>query len=161
MTRNDPVSLFLETASKAGAKTIRLAGIEQVEELVRELLTEQGNIFCSRLTDNERAVRIPEERRTQDYGLASIAIEEVSGAIAESGTIICSSSGERALQAGMLPEHHAAIVSREKIFPTMEAYLASTDQLPSILTFITGPSRNCRHREETRHRRSWDRNDLQ
>lgn len=141
VTRYDPVSLFLETASKAGAKTIRLAGIEQVEELVRELLTEQGNVFCSRLTDNERAVRIPEERRTQDYSLAAIAIEEVSGAIAESGTIICSASGGRALQAGMLAEHHAAIVSREKIFPTIEAFLASTETLPSILTFITGPSR--------------------
>lgn len=140
-TRSDPVSLFLEAASKAGAKTIRLAGIEQVEELVRELLTEQGNVFCSTLTDNERAVRIPEERRTQDYSMASITIEEVSGAIAESGTIICSASGGRALQASMLPEHHAAMVSREKIFPTMEAFLASTKTLPSILTFITGPSR--------------------
>jgi L-lactate dehydrogenase complex protein LldF len=139
--RSDPVSLFLETANKAGAKTIRLAGIEQVEELVRELLTEQGNVFCSRLTDNERAVRIPEERSTQDYNVAAIAIEEVLGAIAESGSIICSASGGRALQAGMLSEHHAAIVSREKIFPTIEAFLASTETLPSILTFITGPSR--------------------
>ena len=141
VTEYDPVSLFLETAGKAGARTIRLAGIEQVEELVGELLTEQGNIFCSRLTDNERAVRIPEERRTQDCSLAAIAIEEASGAIAESGTIICSSSGGRALQAGMLPEHHATIVSKDKIFPTIEAFLASTETLPSILTFITGPSR--------------------
>jgi L-lactate dehydrogenase complex protein LldF len=137
----DPVSLFLENAGKAGAKTIRLAGIEQVEELVRELSTEPGNFFCSRLTDNERAVRIPEERTTQDYSLAAIAIEEVSGAIAESGTIICSASGGRALQANMLPEHHVALVSKEKIFPTIEAFLASTDTLPSTLTFITGPSR--------------------
>lgn len=86
-------------------------------------------------------MRIPEERRTQDYSLAAITIEEVSGAIAESGTIICSASEGRALQAGMLPEHHVAIVSREKIFPTIEDFLASTETLPSILTFITGPSR--------------------
>jgi L-lactate dehydrogenase complex protein LldF len=137
----DLVSLFLENAAKSGAKTSRLAGIERVEELVMEILTEQGKVFCSRLTENELAVRIPEERSSQDYSLATITIEEASGAIAESGTIIFSASGGRALQAGMLPEHHVALVPREKIFPTMEAFLASTETLPSILTFVTGPSR--------------------
>jgi L-lactate dehydrogenase complex protein LldG len=112
-----------------------------LEELVRGLLTEEGSVFCFGLTDKERAVRIPEERRSQDYSFAAITIEEVSGAIAESGTIICSASGGRALQAGMVPEHHVAIVSREKIFPNIEGVLESFTTLPSTLTFITGPSR--------------------
>lgn len=45
VTRDDLVSLFLETASKAGAKTIRLAGLEQVEELLRGLLTERERLL--------------------------------------------------------------------------------------------------------------------
>ncbi len=140
-TPYDPVSLFLENAGKAGAKAIRLTAVEQVEELVSELLNEQGKLFCSKFTDNERAVRIPDDRRTQDYSSAAIAIEEVSAAIADSGTIVCSASGGRTLQASMLPEHHVALVPKEKIFDSMESFLSVTETLPSILTFITGPSR--------------------
>lgn len=141
VTQDDLVALFIENAGKAGAKAIRLTCLAQMEELVADLLTEQGSVFCPGLTDKERAVRIPEERRALDYNVAAVTIEEVSGAIAESGTIVCSASGGRALQAGMLPEHHVAIVSRENIFPDIETFLESTKTLPSVLTLITGPSR--------------------
>jgi len=141
MTQDDLVTLFLETSSKVVTKAIRVTGLAQIEELVRDLLTEEGSVFCPGLTEKEKAVIIPEERRAQGYRSAAVTIEEVSGAIAETGSIICSASGGRALQSGMLPEHHVAIVSREKIFRSIDSFLESVTTLPSTLTFITGPSR--------------------
>ena len=73
---------------------------------------------------------------------ASVTVEEVFGAVAETGTIVCVSAGGRAVQAGLLPAHHVAIVRRERIFDTLDdLFAAVAGAPPTNLTLVTGPSR--------------------
>jgi L-lactate dehydrogenase complex protein LldG len=51
-------------------------------------------------------------------------------------------SPRRAVQAGLLPAHHVAIVSRERIFATLDDCFASfKEDPPTNITLVTGPSR--------------------
>ena len=71
-----------------------------------------------------------------------MTVEVVSAAIAENGSIVCSSATGKSVQASLLPAHHIAIVPQDRIFATLDdfftAYAASP---PTNLTLITGPSR--------------------
>jgi len=141
VNQSDLVDLFLQRAAASGARAERVEGPSDLDTVILSALEEAGLIFCPGITEKEMAVSIPEHRRTKDYRMAAITIEEVLGGIAETGSLICSNAGGKALQANMLPEHHIAILAREKIFPTLESFFRSTTELPSHLSFITGPSR--------------------
>lgn len=141
MSKDGAIKLFLEKAADSGAQTRLIECAKDMTAMISDLLTEDGLIFCQGVTAKESAVLIPDERRSPDCRSASIAIEEVTGGIAETGTLICSGASRRALQAGMLPEHHVAIVARDNIFESFESFLESCGELPSHLVFVTGPSR--------------------
>jgi L-lactate dehydrogenase complex protein LldG len=80
--------------------------------------------------------------RVDDYTAAATTVEEVFGAVAETGTIVCVSEGGRAVQAGLLPAHHVAIVRRERIFDTLDdLFAAVSGSPPTNITLVTGPSR--------------------
>lgn len=80
--------------------------------------------------------------RAAEYAAASVTVEGVFGAIAETGTIVCVSAGGRAVQAGLLPAHHVAIVRRERIFGTLDDLFAAVSGAPPTnMTLVTGPSR--------------------
>jgi hypothetical protein len=52
------------------------------------------------------------------------------------------SAGGRAVQAGLLPAHHVAIVRRERIFETLDDLFAAVSGAPPTnITLVTGPSR--------------------
>jgi L-lactate utilization protein LutC len=138
----DKVSLFLKNAEGAAAVTHLLKEKEKLAVTVLELVTKGEQVFCPQSTNLEKAAAAKLSQFVDDYGLATIAVEEVSAAIAESGSIVCDSSGGRAVQASLLPLHHVAIVPREKIFATLDDFFAEyTASLPTNITLITGPSR--------------------
>ncbi len=51
-----------------------------------------------------------DEKRTEDYAMASVCIDEVFGGVAETAASSVRASG-KPVQAGLLPLHHVAIVS--------------------------------------------------
>jgi L-lactate dehydrogenase complex protein LldG len=73
---------------------------------------------------------------------ASVCIEEVFGAIAETGSLICSSQSGKPVQAGLLSAHHVAVVPAEKIYECIDDFIGALgDSPPTNITLETGPSR--------------------
>lgn len=133
---------FLENAAKAAAGTHLLSGAEGLREAVLRIVPPDAAVYCPGATEAEQAVSGLLGNRVADYAAASVTVEEVFGAIAETGTLVCTSDGGRAVQAGLLPPHHVAIVRRDRIFATLDdLFSAVTAAPPTNLTLVTGPSR--------------------
>ena len=142
MTRENTIDTFLKNAKSVGAGTVLAADLDELKQSVSKIIEDTEPVYCPGKTDKEAAVIPPEEKRAPDYFSAQATVEEVFGAIAETGSIICSSQDGRELQAGLLPAHHVAIVARENIFATLDDFFSSLGpEIPTNITFITGPSR--------------------
>ncbi len=73
---------------------------------------------------------------------AKIGINEVDGAIAESGSLIEVSNRIQKRMVSALPEIHIAILPKSKIFPDLKTALKSFDlSIHPYITLISGPSR--------------------
>jgi len=142
MTPDQIIALFAGNATKAGAEVWRAKDRDGMNRVLSALLKGSDSIFCPALTEPEKAVRIPSQQRTESYETASLCIEEVFGAIAETGSLICSSQGGRVVQAGLLPTHHVAMVRAENIYEKLDDFFTKFgDSLPTNIAFETGPSR--------------------
>jgi L-lactate dehydrogenase complex protein LldG len=142
MSPNDLTSLFLENAAKAATGTRRAGSDDEIREVLSRILPEGTTVYCPGKTEKEKAALPALPLHSSDYASAPAAVEEVAGAIAETGSLICTSAGGREVQAGLLPAHHVAIVRREKIFATLDEFFSScAADPPTNVTLVTGPSR--------------------
>jgi L-lactate dehydrogenase complex protein LldG len=142
MTSPDLVHRFLANAGNAAAGTHVVSDTKDLRRVLSEIVPSTVPVFCPGLTDREKAATPSLACRAADYAGATATVEEVYGAIAETGSLVCVSSGGRAVQAGLLPTHHVAIVSRERIFATLDDCFASfAETPPTNITLVTGPSR--------------------
>ena len=142
MTGTDLPALFLSNAAKAAAGIHAADGTEGLREVLARIVPRDAAVFCPGVAESEKAVEDLFPNRAADYAVAAVTVEEVSGAVAETGTIVCSSAGGRAVQAGLLPSHHVAIVRRETIVATLnDLFSAAAAGPPTNLTLVTGPSR--------------------
>ena len=142
MTQEAVIDLFVENAGNAGAQAVHAGSTEELNEVLAGMLDGASAIYSPGLTPTERAAQIPPDRRTDDYVNASACVEEVFGAIAETGSLICSSQGGKIVQAGLLPTHHIAIVSAENVYEDLDQFFAALgDTPPTNITLETGPSR--------------------
>jgi L-lactate dehydrogenase complex protein LldG len=133
---------FLGNAAKAAAGTHPLSGPEGVPEALERIIPPDAQVYCPDITPIEQAAAALFPNRVPEYGAATVTVEEVFGAIAETGSLVCASEGGRAVQAGLLPAHHVAIVRRERIFETLDDLFAAVASAPPTnLTLVTGPSR--------------------
>jgi L-lactate dehydrogenase complex protein LldG len=134
--------LFLENAATTSAGTRTVSGTEDLLSALGEIVAMDSPVYCPGVTELEKAAAPLFPVRVSDYAAAAVTVEEVFGAVAETGTIVCVSAGGRAVQAGLLPAHHVAIVRRERIFGTLDdLFAAFAVDPPTNLTLITGPSR--------------------
>jgi len=142
MTRDEIIDLFIGNAAKVAAEPVRVNNNDELNSALGPILAESESIFCPAVTDKEKAVQLPADKLAQDYASASVCVEEVSAAIAETGSLVCSSQGGKAVQAGLLPAHHVAIVSSENIYETVDDFFSTLgDSPPTNITLETGPSR--------------------
>lgn len=142
MTRDEMLDLFMENASKAAAETFKVSGLAELNKVVSEIIEGKPGVYCAGATEHEKAIAIPSEALTDDFFKAAVCVEEVYGAIAETGSLVCTSEAGRPVQAGLLPSHHIAIVAAENVFPKLEDFFGSrTSPLPTNITLETGPSR--------------------
>jgi L-lactate utilization protein LutC len=142
MTAADRGQLFLENAATAAAGTHSVSDTGDLLAALRRVVAIDSPVYCPGVTPIERAVQTLFTNRVSDTAAATVTVEEVFGAIAETGTLVCSSEGGRAVQAGLLPAHHVAIVRRDRIFDTLDDFFAALSGAPPTnLTLVTGPSR--------------------
>ncbi len=142
MSGADLAAMFLANAAKAAAGTHAVTGDEGLREVLARIVPPGASVYCPGATKIERTVADLFPTRVADYAAAAVTVEEVFGAIAETGTLVCSSEGGRAVQAGLLPSHHVAIVRRERIYATLnDLFSAVAAAPPTNLTLVTGPSR--------------------
>lgn len=142
MSGADRGQLFLENAAKAAAGTHSVSDTGDLPAALGRVVAIDSPVYCPGVTPIERAVAALFPSRVSDYAAAAVTVEEVFGAIAETGTLVCSSEGGRAVQAGLLPAHHVAIVRRDRIFDTLDDFFAAVaDAPPTNITLVTGPSR--------------------
>jgi len=133
---------FLGKAAKAAAGTHPLSGPEGGPEVLARIVPPDAQVYCPGITPIERVAVSLFPNRVPEYGVATVTVEEVFGAIAETGSLVCASEGGRAVQAGLLPAHHVAIVRRERVFETLDDLFAAVASAPPTnLTLVTGPSR--------------------
>ena len=134
--------LFLENAARAAAGTHSVSDAGGLLAALGRIVAMDSPVYCPGVTELEKADAPLFPVRAADFASAAVTVEEVFGAIAETGTIVCVSSWGRAVQAGLLPAHHVAIVRRERIFETLDdLFAAFTGAPPTNLTLVTGPSR--------------------
>ncbi len=142
MSGADAERLFLENAAIAAAGTHVVSDRGDLLAVLGEVVEMDSPVYCPGVTELEQAAAPLFPVRAADYAAAAVTVEEVFGAIAETGTIVCVSVGGRAVQAGLLPAHHVAIVRRERIFATLDdLFAAVSDDPPTNMTLVTGPSR--------------------
>ena len=142
MTRAEIVDLFTKNAIKAGAEVARAGSDEELNRIAGQILALDGSVFCPRVTEKEKAIVLPQDRRTEDYVNASACVEEILGAVAETGSLVLSSREGKPVQVGLLPSHHVAILYAEKIYENLNDLFATFgDTPPTNITFETGPSR--------------------
>lgn len=142
MNAPDTITLFLENASKASAGTHRVKNRRELADKISELVSRNAKVFCPRTTNIEKAAALSIPKLARDYETAQVTIEEVSAAIAETGSIVCQSTGGKTAQASLLPSHHVALVPRENILATLDDFFALyAASPPTNMTLITGPSR--------------------
>ena len=142
MNAADRERLFLENAAIAAAGTHAVSGAGELLAELRRVVAADSPVYCPGVTELEKAAAALFPVRAADYAAAAVTVEEVFGAVAETGTLVCSSEGGRAVQAGLLPSHHVAIVRRERIFGTLDDLFAAVSGAPPTnMTLVTGPSR--------------------
>ncbi len=126
----------------ASATVREVFGPESLKEVVTELLAGAARVFSPRLTELEKAAVSAIDSLEEDYSNADVTLEEVEWGVAETGTIVVTGAGGRAVQASLLPPRHVAIVRRERVLETLDELFAKLgEDLPANVTFITGPSR--------------------
>lgn len=142
MSASDTISLFLENAAKVAAGTHRVADKDKLKDKIAEIVSKGVSVFCPQTTALEKAAAALFDKLASDYTSAQTSVEEVTAAIAETGSIVCASTGGKAVQSSLLPSHHVAIVPHEKLFATLDDFFAGyTASPPTNITLITGPSR--------------------
>ncbi len=142
MSGPDLAASFLENAAIAAAGAHSVSGMGDLLAALGRIVPVGSPVYCPGLTELEKAAAPLFPNRVSDYAAAAVTVEEVFGAIAETGTLVCVSEGGRAVQAGLLPAHHVAIIRRDRIFATLDdLFAAMVGAPPTNITLVTGPSR--------------------
>lgn len=142
MSRIARIERFLEEAAKSMTGTSHVESRDMLAMQVLALIPQGAAVFCPEQTDLEKIIAPLLPNRVSDYQKAVVAVEEASGAIAETGTIVCTSAAGKSLQASLLPSHHIALVKGETISLDLDAFFtACSPDFPTHITLITGPSR--------------------
>lgn len=149
--RAEEVGMVVERTSwqQVVAKIVGVLGEHKVER-ISVALTDQWNIATQVLEQADVAMVVGTGGNGVSdldcYYDADAGITDVQAALAETGTLICTSSAIHSRAPSMLPPLHVALLRRSDIMPDMIDYWAMQKgkrsmDLPSSITFITGPSK--------------------
>ena len=149
----DPVALFIERSGQVGAQVERVPSLAEAAARVVALCAARGARTVSAweapgLDGVLAAVRgagltvLPADADPAAVAGAEVGITGADWGIAESGTLALASGPGRPRLTSLLPAVHVAVLRADRILPDLPALFARAGELPSALTFITGPSRS-------------------
>jgi len=142
MTREQIIERFMANAYAVAAEPVRVGSPEELNEVLGRLLEGDAAIYCPGVTEREKAVEVPANRRSDDYRNAAVCIDEVFAAIAETGSLVCSSGDGKPVQAGLLATHHVALVDGERVYERLDDFFSDCGDSPATsMVLETGPSR--------------------
>ena len=161
------IASFVREAQAGGAEVFQPDTLDRVEETLIEVLKQAGQqaitwsdddlpiknirelLFRAGITRHvPNFARDPMMRRQTWQNLDGIRVG-LTGALAglaDTGSIVVQSGPHRARAASLLPETHIALLSSDRLYPSMSTFFAahsaqSLTASASNLVFITGPSR--------------------
>ena len=158
MQQADLVQLFKDKATVVQAIVTEIDAFDDAIRYAVDLTHKQGGktVVAPDLEDEETKIL---KKACDDNGLAVIdpplrpqannihtALTLVDGGIAETGSLVLTSSSEDTRIATMLAESHVAVIKSNSIVPDTEALEKDLDaalkaEKPSYTAFITGASR--------------------
>ncbi|MBI5572211.1 MAG: lactate utilization protein [Desulfomonile tiedjei] len=142
MSTEEVSALFMKNLTAVKAIPARVSSMAELGRVIAELLREDRSVYCAAVTKIEKGLSIDPEKRVDKYTAAEVTVEEALAAIAETGSIVCTSADGKAMQANVLARRHVAVVRADRIFADLDDYLSSIGGvLPANITLITGPSR--------------------
>ncbi len=155
--RDDLAGRFCQAAKNAGMRVHRVENGDWITP-VRGILSECGakSIYLEpgagagcgleRLVEALKRAAIAIHSDASDETMFSVdaAITGVERAVAETGTLVCSSGPQRARGGSLIPPLHIALVRTTQIVPDLYDCLAGCGagpNLPANINLITGPSK--------------------
>jgi len=88
MSGADRERLFLENAAIAAAGTHSIPETGDLLAVLERVVAMDSPVYCPGVTPIERAAAALFPVRVDDYAAAAVTVEEVFGAIAETGTLV-------------------------------------------------------------------------
>lgn len=142
MTSEENINRFIENAELASARVFRVQNEEEFRAILAETLVGASSIYCPGITNREKTLALPPDLLNSDLTRSEVCVEEVAGAIAETGSLICTSGDGRPVQAGVLATHHVALLAAGNIRESLDDYYRGLQAAPDTnITLVTGPSR--------------------
>jgi L-lactate dehydrogenase complex protein LldG len=151
-TFSDPVGLFVERARQVGARVHLVATMADAADRAVSTCAERAVRRAAAWTSPDLAPIVEALREAgietlargapaADLATAEAGVTGAAWGIAETGTLVLPADADRPRLASLLPPLHIAVLRADHILPDLPALFARAGDLPSALTFITGPSR--------------------
>lgn len=142
MNGEEIADLFRLRAASASTDIHVARDMADLSEIVSVIANDYDSVYLPRVTDAEKALALPSEKTVDDPRHAKLCVQEVFAAVAETGSIVLASHTGRPLEAGLLVDHHVAVIQKHRIHRDLEGMFADLGpELPSVVVLETGPSR--------------------
>ena len=131
------VRVLREILQGCTAKTVFVAGQEET----RLSKAAVGELTAALRKDGIEVCSTPDDDTL--FGVDA-AITGVAAAIAETGTVVCTSGTQSARGSSLIPPVHVAVVGAAQVLRDLYDYfdvLSGVDKLPANVNLITGPSK--------------------
>jgi len=160
---SDPVERFYKEFELAGGHSHRHTSMEATKETIRDLanrfsgrpIAVSANLplaaadWLKESGHDVLSLSRPGEDCRDSLSQCGLGITDCDWAIAETGTVILTSSPNRPRLYSLLPELHLVLIPEERMIPHLSGAgpnihraLTSSDASPSCVNLITGPSRS-------------------
>jgi L-lactate dehydrogenase complex protein LldG len=142
LTGAEIVELFTKQAEAAAAEVLYAENLDQMCDMICKIAKDYQAVHRPCVTEAEKAFSPPNVHFVEDPREAELCVQEVFGAVAETGSLALASHSGKPLEAGLLADHHVAIIARNRIYKDIECLFAQIGPVfPSALVLETGPSR--------------------
>jgi L-lactate utilization protein LutC len=159
---SDLVERFVQEVTAVGGEAYVVGNVLEAQTKLRELLAGTSRALCWRhpvldelaladtiaaagavMIDHSMLTEQPAETEREWMLGCDVGVTSCDWAVAETGTLVIRSRPGQERVASLLPPTHIAVVQRRQIVPDLiDAFrLFGATELPSNITFITGPSK--------------------
>ena len=152
----EQISLFAQNAAQLKADFRQVASLEAAASLLalltretswKRMATHRHSLASSLAEKLELPCLFTDEGyATADLERCDVAITGCDALIAQTGSVLVTSSSAGGRALSVLPPHHVVVAQRSQVVPDLAAAFQLARRLyapnwPSFLSFITGPSR--------------------